>query len=867
MTKNETSGRQAEPARLAALKSMLILDTPAEREFDEITRRAARMLGAESCAVSLIDDHRAWFKSTVGLAVKETPRDHAICSLVIDCAEPLVILDTRTDERLADNPFVSGGDPFRFYAGAPLIVQGGLCLGTLCVIDRLPRTSMTPEEIATLTDLADQVANLIEARRYRQIGQIAAQVLDVTSDAVVCTDYHGRISFWNTGAERMFGHPAADALGASLDMIVPERLKAEYGNGFAGAVSGAETHEVGGSIELTAVRSDGSEFPVELSLGRWGNPQIGHGFAGIIRDTSTRKKLLEERLQEKAFLDTIVNHLPAMLFVKDVATRKYLLINQAGEEMTGMKLEDVVGRTDRDLFVDGAEYEAHDATALSEAGLSQLETDFRRPDGRTAILRTKRIAIDGPDRPRQYILGMAEDVTETRQAQAEVLRLAHYDSLTGLRNRGSYVRLMEELIRAGAEFALLSIDLDRFKAVNDQHGHLVGDDVLAQIGERLRQVVGSGDVIARVGGDEFVLLLTGRAPADRARAAAEAVLTALMAPLTTMSATVQLGASIGIAIFPEDAKSIEGLRQCADLALYRAKHEGRRGACFFSAEMDAAARDRRLLEKDLRDAIGSGEITLAYQPVISVATGHITSAEALARWTHPIRGPIPPDLFISIAEEGGMIEQLGAQILRAACVDAMAWPSEIFVAVNVSPMQVHSERLCETVQEILHSTGLPARRLQLEVTESLFLRDVDLTFRQLDRLRSLGIQILMDDFGVGYSSLSYFERFPFDKVKIDKSFVQTMTHSRASRAIITAVAGLGAALEMSVVAEGVETTEQTRQLVAAGCTHLQGYLFSLPVGPEAIAALLASNDPTKFVDCAPGMLAREDCRPDIRADR
>lgn len=835
------SPHHAEQARLTALKNMMILDTPAQREFDEITRLAARVLGAESCAVSLVDDRRAWFKSHVRMPMAEAPREHAICTLALQSTEPLIILDTHEDHRVVGNPVTAGETGFRFYAGAPLIVTGGHCLGTLCVLDRAPRAVLSDDQVATLVSLAGLVVDLIETRRYRQIGEIAAQVVDVTSDAILCSDEHGRITFWNRAAERMFGHPAAFALGQPLDLIVPDGLAAAHNRGFERAAAGGATHLVGTSVELTAKRADGTEFPIELSLGRWGDSTTGHGFAGIIRETSARKQLEAEREQAKSFLDSVITHLPAMLFVKDVASRQYLLLNRAGEVLTGMPLGDVVGRTDRDLFPHGADYEARDAVTLSTGGQSDFESDFNRSDGTIVTLRTKRIAIDGPDRSGQYILGMSEDVTETRRAQAEVLRLAHYDSLTGLRNRGSYVEKMEALLRSGEPFALLSIDLDRFKSINDQYGHLAGDDVLAQLGERLRKIVNAGDVLARVGGDEFVLLVAGDTPGERARLAAGAILEAVSAPVTTKWATVQLGASIGIVVCPDDGDTSEGLRQCADLALYRAKGEGRGSICFFSAEMDAAARDRRVLERDLRRAIDVGEITLVYQPVLSATTGQITSVEALARWAHPVRGPIPPGLFIAIAEESGMIELLGARILSIACEDAMTWPKDIFVAVNVSPIQVHSEHLCETVKTILQRTGLPARRLQLEVTESLFLRDVDHVFAQLVQLRSLGIQILMDDFGVGYSSLSYFERFPFDKVKIDQSFVQAMATSRAARAIIQAVVGLGTALEMGVVAEGVETEEQMTALVAAGCTHLQGYLFSRPVSREKIAYLIAST--------------------------
>jgi diguanylate cyclase (GGDEF)-like protein len=458
---------------------------------------------------------------------------------------------------------------------------------------------------------------------------------------------------------------------------------------------------------------------------------------------------------------------------------------------------------------------------------------------------------------------MSEDVTEARQAQAEVFRLAHYDALTGLRNRSSYLDKLHALIASGRPFALLSIDLDRFKGINDQFGHLAGDELLTWFGDRLREIGGSDDFIARVGGDEFAMVVSAPDVANSAQRTANSILAALADPISLGLRTMHLSASIGIASFPSDAGAEETLRQCADLALYRAKDQGRASICFFSAEMDAAARDRRSLEHDLRVAIGAGDIRLAYQPVLSAKTGLVTSVEALARWTHPVRGPIAPDLFIPIAEESGLIQALGRKILFATCEDAMRWPDSIGVAVNVSPLQIHDGDLCRTVKDILAATGLKPARLQIEVTESLFLADVEQTFRELEQLRALGIQVLMDDFGIGYSSLSYFERFRFDKVKIDQSFVGQMLTSRAAEAVIRAEVGLGGSLGMGVVAEGVEQDEQMQALVGIGCTHLQGYLFSPPVPADVIATMVLADT---VLGTTRRTCGRPRHSPDIRRD-
>ncbi|UAK25477.1 putative bifunctional diguanylate cyclase/phosphodiesterase [Sphingomonas nostoxanthinifaciens] len=378
--------------------------------------------------------------------------------------------------------------------------------------------------------------------------------------------------------------------------------------------------------------------------------------------------------------------------------------------------------------------------------------------------------------------------------------------------------------------------------MNDQFGHLIGDEVLNQVAERLRSLVEPGDIVARVGGDEFAIILIGEAASKRARSLAQKVTERLGEPFPAGQVVAYCGATVGIVLAPDDATTTSELRQCADLALYRAKERGRGSICCFDPRMDEASRDRRTLEGDLRTAVANGDVKLVYQPILSALTGEITSVEALARWSHPKKGPIPPDIFIPLAEECGLIGTLGEALLRLACSDAVWWPSSVRVAVNLSPLQFQAGDLSATVRSVLQDTGLAAERLQLEVTEGLVIRDVDRTFAELERLRALGIQILMDDFGVGYSSLSYFQRFPFDKVKIDKSFVDHITTSRASRAIVQAVVGLGEQLGMGIVAEGVETEEQMHALVAAGCTHLQGYLFSKPLTTtemdERLSALL-----------------------------
>jgi diguanylate cyclase (GGDEF)-like protein/PAS domain S-box-containing protein len=839
---NSPACQSIEAARLSALLDLEILDTPAEREFDEITRLAATALGVASSAVSLIDKERQWFKSRHGIPFPQTSRDIAFCTHAVASGEIVVVPDATTDDRFRSNPLVTQEGGIRFYAGVPLIIGSGYCLGTLCVFDPIPRKGLTEAHEAVLRDLAKLATDLIESRRFRKMGEIAARVVDATSDAVLAADGQGTIVYWNPAAERMFGHARDEAMGRNVEIIIPPRLATGHREIFARAAAGGATRLVGASVELAGGHADGSEFPIELSLARWGAEPPDGGFAAIVRNISVRKRLEREREQAKAFLDTVVTNLPAMLFVKDTQTRQYVLVNRAGESAIGRSANEIVGRTDRELFPDyGGGYEDRDSEAIASPSATTFESEFVRDDGETVHLRTTRTLIDGPDRPDQYVLGISEDVTATRQAEAEVLRLAHYDALTGLLNRASFTDRLHGLVRKGESFAMLSIDLDRFKAVNDQFGHPFVDAVLAQVGDRLRALVPSQGWVARIGGDEFIAVLTGARRRERADEIATAILTSVAEPFTTGRVVAHAGASIGIVLTPEDGCTTSQLRENVDIALYRAKQMGKGKVCFFNAEMDAAAQDRRKLETDLREVIERDGIELAYQPVLSAKTGQITSAEALARWTHPDRGPIRPDIFISLAEECGLIDRLGEHLLRRACRDAQEWPDHVRVAVNLSPLQFLSGKLVATVQQAIDDSDLRVDRLQLEVTEGLVIRDVESTFRQLEELRALGIQVLIDDFGVGYSSLSYFQRFPFDKVKIDKSFIDEIVTSRAAKAIVQAVVGLGTALDMGIVAEGIETEEQMRLLVASGCTHLQGYLFSRPVTASTLGAMLTAE--------------------------
>jgi len=464
-----------------------------------------------------------------------------------------------------------------------------------------------------------------------------------------------------------------------------------------------------------------------------------------------------------------------------------------------------------------------------------LRAEYALPDGRIVAITCHPMRDGG-------WVATHEDVTVQHEQQDRIRHLARHDPLTDLPNRTHFsedLTAVVERIGRGEKWAMLYLDLDHFKPVNDTLGHAIGDAVLREVATRIRIVQRKDDLVARLGGDEFALLAGPLAGPDEAAAIARRVVEAVNRPFRIDGHEISIAASIGIAIAPQDGTDATTIMRHADLALYRAKSEGRANFQFFESEMNATLQERRFLETGIRAAVTLNQLRLVYQPILRTEDNSISCFEALLRWDHPERGTIPPIKFIPIAEETGAMIPIGNWVLREACRTAATWPSDVRIAVNLSAVQFKARDLVAQVEAALADNGLPGDRLDLEITESLLLADTDATLATLHQLHNLGVRISMDDFGTGYSSLSYLRAFPFDKIKIDRSFVSDLSTRSDSQAIVEAVVGLGRSLGMQTIAEGVETEQELEIIRKHGCEEVQGYLFSPPVTSTGASELIA----------------------------
>src|SRR5215471_13159463 len=569
----------------------------------------------------------------------------------------------------------------------------------------------------------------------------------------------------------------------------------------------------------------------------------------VFEDITDRRSLSEELESTKKFLELIVDNIPVSLIVERVSDGRYLLANRSAETILNRRREDATGLTAADIFNprEAKLIVARDEAAIKKRGQLAEEHPISTKDGLRLFLTRRMTVLDEAGEP-QYLIKTHEDVTDRRQTESRMAHMAYHDGLTDLPNRAAFLQALTQMIEACAgtdeEFAVLCVDLDGLKEINDVFGHATGDKLLIEVAQRL-QACARGGVVARLSGDEFGLIIDGKQP-EAGKALAQQLVEAMIKEFQIDGKSVRTGLTTGISVFPHNGTDGASLLANAGAALFRAKQKSRGTINLYEPEMDQQIRDRRVLHQELSVAIKNGELSLFFQPQAITADtvdgSQVIGFEALARWLHPVRGFVSPADFIPLAEESGLIVEMGEWILREACREAASWPKPLQIAVNLSPAQFTHGDVVGLVHSILLETGLAPGRLELEITEGVLIEDFDRGLALLRRLKALGVRISMDDFGSGYSSLSYLQAFPFDKIKIDRAFVMNLGRNPQSAAIVRAVIDLGHGMEMSIVAEGVETAEQLGFLASEGCDAVQGYLLGKPLPIAQYAALIGRDN-------------------------
>jgi diguanylate cyclase (GGDEF)-like protein/PAS domain S-box-containing protein len=683
--------------------------------------------------------------------------------------------------------------------------------------------------------LVVQPLRMAALREKKRVEAVMGHVME----GVVGYNAEGEILSFNPAAEKIFGYSAAKLLGRKINTLFSE---SEAGLDFLPAEQ--ETSDLV-IRNLAARRRDGSLYYLDLSVSKI-NSGAPASYIGIMRDISERKR----SEKELGLATKIFENIGEATVVTD-AENKIVSVNPAFTEITGYAAKEAIGKNPRIMGSGRHDKEFFRSmwAAILDTGHWQGEIWDRRKNG---DIYPKWLSIsvvrDKPGGQIRNYIAIFSDITERKEAEKRIQFMAHYDALTGLPNRVMlHDRLSHDISHAARNHkhvALLFLDLDRFKIINDSLGHNIGDLLLQSVGERLKECLRSGDTVARLGGDEFVVILPGLQDTDYAATVARKILECLATPHAVGGHELNTTASIGISVYPHDGSDRETLIKNADVAMYKSKEAGRNNYLFFTEEMNARAEERLSMENSLRHALEREEFVLYFQPQMNSATGRIIGAEALIRWRHPSLGLVMPGTFIPIAEESGLIVAIGEWVLREACRQNRAWQMAglpaVSVAVNLSAMQFRQKNLVEIVADTLRQTGLAPRYLELEITESSIIQNVETAINTMHELKAMGVLISIDDFGTGYSNLGYLKRFPIDKLKVDQSFVRDLTTSPDDATIVRLVINMAKSLQLKVIAEGVETREQLDFLSEHQCEEVQGYYFSRPVPEEEFKIMLES---------------------------
>ena len=841
--------------RVSSLRAHGILDTGADQYLDEIVQEAALDLGMPIARLSLVDSHREWTKAAFGLPPGfSVPRGLAFCSYtILDHTGLTVVNDATLDMRFCVNPCVIGAPGIRFYGGAPLKDSDGNVLGALSVMDIRPR-KLGPEMANRLSFLAAVASAHIALYRsntaFRDSEEHYRSAVDLNPQIPWTAAANGSIEEASPRWLELTGMTFEQARGSGWTRAVhPKDLDALVSHWKTSCKSGADF-----DAEYRLRVRDGSYRWCRARAAAKRDPT-----GGLLRWYGTTEDIHEKKLATLALCESETRlrqaldvgglgaweyyPLSGQIIASDQCAKTFGL--QSGEELCDYQtVLATVHPEDRSLL----EHQRQ----LHLVGEHHMDVQFRAiwPEGSVRWIRlTGKPGVKGRGEPRR-VFGLAVDVTEKKIAsderertEAQLIHLANHDALTDLANRRLFdARLQSTVATASADawVALFYMDLDDFKSINDTLGHEAGDWLLQQTAMRLGSCVGVDDTLARIGGDEFAVLMADVRDIAEIHGLARRMLEAVSSPIDLSGRPILLGGSIGASIAQQPASSPGQLAREADMALYRAKHNGGNTYRVFDARMDEAQRSRDELKFGFHDALGQDQLRLHYQPIIDLAAGCVQTFEALIRWEHPQRGLLLPEQFIALAEETGWTSRFGRWALMQACTQAVSWPDSIHVAVNLSFAHFRCGPVVDDVIFALARSGLAADRLELEVTESLLLAESEANLRTLEMLRRLGVRLVMDDFGTGYSSLGYLRRFKFDKMKIDKSLIMGLPDSDGGDTIVRAILGLGRSLGIVLTAEGVESSGQLAFLRRNRCAQAQGYLFSRPV-PASLVSNLAGR--------------------------
>ncbi len=668
-------------------------------------------------------------------------------------------------------------------------------------------------------------------------------IVEASPSAMLLVGGDGRIVLANTEAERSFGYSTEELLRLRVEDLVPERFRQHHDRTREEYVAHPSRRGMGVGRELFGLRKDGTEMRVEIGL----NPiTIGgerYVLASVIDITERLRgqeaeKVASENLLRRTILDTI----PFCVLVTD-AVGRIVTANPAAESLLGYGPDELIGRWITEIdALERARY-ADGTPALSRVGADEAEWTYRHKDGYAVPVNEAIVPLPLGEEPGFIVV--AYDIAHRIEARERVEHLATHDGLTNLPNRTLLVRHLDRAFdsvdRSRRQVALLLLDLDHFKRINDSLGHHIGDELLVVVAERLLAWVRQRDMVARLGGDEFVIVFDDLDPGTDLDARLDELLTTVLAPIIVHGYELAVTASIGGALYPADGDDPVTLLKHADIAMYEAKAAGRNTVRWFEHRMLDDNNDKLSLSAALRQAIELDELSLVFQPQVDLASGDMIGVEALARWSSPLLGSVTPDRFIPVAEDGGMIAELGGWVLRTACASLARMQDQLGrrlrLAVNVSPRQLRGERWLAEIADAITSSGIAPSQLEVELTEGILIEDHGDVVDMLQALRDLGVTVVVDDFGRGYSSLAYLAKFPVDKIKIDRSFISAITSTDTDAAIVDAIIVMAHALGMTVVAEGVETEVQERYLRERGCDEVQGYRYSPGVPAADLVAV------------------------------